>query len=116
MLKYLLDTQERRDIIVFYAVKNINEIAYRDVLSAAQAKIGVKVFYILTDKAALPRNWTGFAGRINEQTLMHTMPDYQERVYYLSGPPNMVKDHEEILKTLQIRSRQIKKDFFPGLV
>jgi glycine betaine catabolism B len=116
MLKYLLDTQERRDIILFYANKSIDEVVYRDVLSAAQAKLGVKIFYILTDKNTVPRNWTGFVGRLNEQMLMHTIPDYQERIYYLSGPPDMVKAHEETLKSMYVRGSQIKKDFFPGLV
>jgi ferredoxin-NADP reductase len=116
MLKYLLDTHQRRDIILLYANKTIDEIAYRDVLSMAQSKLGVKIFYILTDRSALPRNWTGFTGRIDEQMLTQAIPDYQDRTYYLSGPPEMVKAHEESLRRLQIKRSQIKKDFFPGLV
>ncbi len=116
MLKYLLDTHQRRDIILLYANKTIDEIVYRDVLSSAQSKLGVKIFYILTDKSALPRNWTGFTGRMDEQMLIQAVPDYQERTFYLSGPPEMVQAHEESLKRLHIRRSQIKKDFFPGLV
>lgn len=116
MLKYLLDTQQRRDIILLYINRTANEIAYKDVLSSAQTKMGVKIFYILTDRATLPRNWTGFVGRIDEEMLAQAIPDYQERIYYLSGPPAMVRAHEESLKRLQIKSSQIKKDFFPGLV
>jgi ferredoxin-NADP reductase len=70
----------------------------------------------LTDTTAVPRNWTGFVGRINEQMIMQTIPDYAERTYYLSGPPEMVRAYEQVLKTLHIKSSQIKKDFFPGLV
>jgi ferredoxin-NADP reductase len=55
-------------------------------------------------------------GRINEQMIMQTIPDYVERTYYLSGPPEMVRAYEQVLKTLHIKSSQIKKDFFPGLV
>src|SRR5438270_7311425 len=57
MLKYLLDTQQRRDIVLFYANRTANEIVYQDVLSVAGAKLGVKTFYTLTDIAAVPRNW-----------------------------------------------------------
>ncbi len=116
MLKYLLDSQQRRDIVLFYANKTVDEIVYKDVLNAAHTKLGVKTFYTLTDTAAIPRNWPGFVGRINEQMILQTVPDYEERTYYLSGPPDMVKAYERVLKNLRVRNDQIKKDYFPGLV
>jgi len=116
MLKYLLDKQERRDIVLLYANKTANEIVYKDVLSAAQAKLGIKTFYTLTDTAAIPRNWPGLVGRISEQVILEAVPDYQERTFYLSGPPDMVKAYERVLKNMKVRNYQIKKDYFPGLV
>lgn len=35
---------------------------------------------------------------------------------YLSGPPDMVRANERMLKDMQVDSKQMKKDFFPGLV
>ena len=70
MLKYLLDSHQRRDIVLFYANKTADEIVYKDVLSAAHTKLGVKTFYTLTDMAAISRNWPGFAGRICEQMIL----------------------------------------------
>src|SRR5260370_1410080 len=32
MLKYLLDTHQRRDIVMFYANRRVDEIVYKDVL------------------------------------------------------------------------------------
>jgi len=116
MVKYLLDTQQWRDIVLIYVNKTADEIVYSDVFSAAAAKLGVKTFYTLTDATALPRNWRGFVGRINEQMLLKTVPDYQERTYYISGPPEMVRASEQVLKVMGVTNAQIKKDFFPGLV
>ena len=116
MLKYLLDTRQKRDIVLFYVNKTSTEFVYADVLNATQAKLGIKTFYTLTDMHAIPQNWPGFVGRISEQMLLQTIPDYQERTYYLSGPPHMVKASEQVLKNMKVRSEQIKKDFFPGLV
>ncbi len=116
MLKYLLDTQQRRDIVLFYANKTADEIVYNDVLSAAYIRLGVKIFYTLTDVAALPRNWNGFVGRLDERMIMHAVPDYKERTYYLSGPPSMVNAYEKVLLNMGVLNDQIKKDFFPGLV
>jgi len=116
MLKYLLDTHQRRDIVMFYANRRADEIVYKDVLSEVQARLGIRTFYTLTDTAAVPRNWSAFVGRIQEQMLLDVLPDYLERTYYLSGPPDMVRAYEQVLKNLQVRHEQIKKDFFPGLV
>lgn len=116
MVKYLLDTQQRRDIILIYVNRTADEIVYTDVFNAAAAKLGIKTFYTLTDAATLPRNWQGFVGRIDEPMLLKTVPDYQERTYYISGPPEMVKASERVLKVMGVSNTQIKKDFFPGLV
>ncbi|HLG62246.1 MAG TPA: RnfABCDGE type electron transport complex subunit D [Ktedonosporobacter sp.] len=116
MLKYLLDTQQPRNIVLFYANRTVDEIAYKDVLSEAQAKLGVRIFYTLTGTETLPRNWSGLVGAINERMIREAVPDYADRVYYLSGPPGMVRAYERVLKDIGIGGSQIKKDFFPGLV
>jgi ferredoxin-NADP reductase len=116
MLKYLLDVQQRRDIVLFYINKTANEIVYTDVLNAAQSTLGIKTCYTLTDTTAIPHSWTGFVGRLHEQMFQMAVPDYRERIYYVSGPPEMVRTCEGVLKRLHVKHDQIKKDFFPGLV
>ncbi|GCF08013.1 RnfABCDGE type electron transport complex subunit D [Dictyobacter arantiisoli] len=116
MLKYLLDSHQKRDIVLVYVNRTVDEIVYRDVLGTAQDKLGVKIFYTLTDPGALPVGWNGFVGRIDGHMLQQAIPDYHERTYYLSGPPTMVRGYERTLKEMGIKQEQVKKDFFPGLV
>jgi ferredoxin-NADP reductase len=116
MLKYLLDMGEPRDIVLLYANKTVHEIAYQDILYEAQTQPGIRVFYTLTDTKAIPRNWSGLLGRIHEGIILKAIPDYQERMYYVSGPPDMMRNYEQILKSMGVKQNQIKKDFFPGLV
>ena len=116
MLKYLLDTNQRRDIVLLYANKNANDFVYQDVLGEAQRRLGVRAVYTLTDQNAVPANWQGARGRIDAQMIQATIPDYRERTFYLSGPPEMVNEHERTLRGLGIRHSQIKKDYFSGLV
>jgi ferredoxin-NADP reductase len=116
MLKYLLDMKERRDIVLFYANRTADEIAYSDVLSEAQARLGIRVFYTLTNMQAVPRNWRGLVGRIDEEMIAQLVPDYTERTFYLSGPLDMVRAYEHMLKDMGVKREQIKTDFFPGLV
>ncbi len=116
MLKYLLDTDQQRDIILLYANKTAEDIAYKDVLGEAQKRLGVKVLYTLTGASSVPANWTGGTGRIDARMIREAVPDYQERLFYISGPPEMVNTCERALRDIGVRRERIKKDFFPGLV
>lgn len=116
MLRYLLDKRQQRDIVLFYANKTADEIAYREILNEAQARLGIRVYCTLTGTNALPRNWPGLVGRIDQRMIKQTVPDYQERTFYISGPLAMVRAYEQLLRTMHVRPEQIKKDLFPGLV
>jgi ferredoxin-NADP reductase len=116
MLKYLLDTKQQRDIILIYVNKTAQDIIYRDVLGEAQSRLGLKALYALTDVQAIPQNWTGHRGRVTAEMLLQVIPDFGERTFYLSGPPDLVRGYEQTLRELGVSGRQIKKDLFAGLV
>ncbi len=114
MLKYLIDKNEKRPIIMFYANKHADEIAYADVFNQAQRQLGIKTVYTVTGQ--IPPNWQGKVGRIDTEMIKVEVPDFLERTFYLSGPHAMVVSYEAVLKGLGVAQKQIKKDFFPGLV
>ncbi len=115
MLKYLLDTRQQRDIAVLYANSAPQDIVYQDVLTDAQARLGARVIYTLTDPTQVPRGWQGAQGRIDERMIAAAIPDYRERAFYLSGPPPMVRATEAALHRLGVPRSHIKTDYFPGL-
>ena len=78
-------------------------------------KFGIRSIYILTDKHNIPHGWEGQTGRIDEDMIRKEIPDFSERLFYLSGPQTMVNSYEKILKKIGIPQKNIKKDFFPGL-
>lgn len=116
MLKYLIDTNQSRTITLFYANKTRDEIAYKDVFDEAQSKLGIQTIYTLTDLEAVPRDWPGAHGRIDAQMIQTHVPDYTERIFYLSGPHAMVTAYADVLSGMGVKADHIKKDFFPGLV
>jgi len=116
MLKYLVDIGQPRDIIVIYANRTADDIVYNDMLDEAYQKLRIPTVYTLTDTSAIPRNWSGGVGRIDAEMIADVVPDFRERTFYLSGPPQMVRAAEQALKTLRVSGSRIKKDFFPGLV
>lgn len=115
MVKYLLDTGEPRDIVIVYANRSATDIVYADVLEAARYQLGIRVIYTLTDLDAIPPGWAGRVGRIDAELLRREVPDYQDRLFYLSGPPEMVRDCERQLRSMRVSRRNIKKDLFSGL-
>ena len=114
MLKYLVDKSEKRPIVMFYANKHADEIAYVDIFNQAQSQLGIKTIYTLTGQT--PPNWQGKVGRVDTEMIKQEVPDFIERTYYLSGPHAMVVSYESVLRSMGIPQKQIIKDFFPGLV
>lgn len=115
MIKYCIDLHQKRPIIVLYANKVVSEIAYGDVLQEAE-KVGIKTVYTLTDTQSAPKNWKGRTGRITPEVIKEEVPDFMERIFYLSGPHAMVTAYEETLTGMGVPQSHIKKDFFPGFV
>lgn len=114
MIKYLLDNKIVRSAVLLYSNKKADEITYKDIFDEAQSGLGIKTVYTLTDKEVLPPDWQGEVGRVDADMIRRQIPDYSERIFYLSGPHAMVIGFEEILHSLGIKKKNIKKDFFPG--
>lgn len=114
MLKYLVDTKQRRNIVLLFANKNPGEIIYHDVFDQAERELGIKTVYTLTDRETVPADWSGQVGRVDEQMILREIPDYRERIFYLSGPQAMVTGDETLLQKMGVKKEFIKTDFFPG--
>jgi len=116
MIKYLIDIKQVRPIVLLYANKTIDEIVYYDVFNQALQELGIRTVYTLTGQTKIPANWQGSVGRIDAAMIAQFVPDFVERVFYLSGPHAMVSAYEQTLKGMGIGEKQIKTDFFPGFV
>ncbi|MBA3724325.1 MAG: RnfABCDGE type electron transport complex subunit D [Candidatus Levybacteria bacterium] len=114
MIKYLLDKGEKRSIILFYANKTADEIAYKDIFDRAQQELGLKSIYVLSDKEHIPSGWLGKVGRIDETMITQEVPDFKERTYYLSGPNAMVDSYKHLLLKMGVSKTNIVTDYFPG--
>ena len=113
MLKYLIDTNQARQITLLFMNKTVDEIVYQTIFDEAATRLGIKTVHTLTGD--VPESWNGRTGRVNEHMIQEEVPDFKERIFYLSGPHAMVASTEITLQKLGIASSNIKKDFFPGL-
>ncbi len=114
MIKYLLDSNEHRDIVLLYSVRRPEDIAYMSLFEEARAKLGIKTVYTLTDQKAVLPDMHSIAGYITPDVIKSEITDYRERSFYISGTHNMVVSMEAAITDLDISRRQIKTDFFSG--
>lgn len=114
MIKYLLDTNQKRDITLLYSNKKVSDISYKEVFDQAQRNLGIKTFYAITDKNEIPVGPFMYNGFIGKEIIQIQIPDYMNKSFYISGPHGMVDAFEKTLKSMGIPKRNIKIDFFPG--
>lgn len=115
MIKYLIDRQERRPITLLYANRNVDDIVYQDVFDIAHNKLGIKTVYTVSNRQSVPAGWRGRIGRIDPSLIRAEIRDYQNCLYYISGPNEMVESTSRMLQQMGIHRNSIKTDFFPGL-
>ncbi len=111
MITYLLGKREKRDIVLFYSNRTRGDIAYKEIFDKARVVLGLRVMYAITDEAPIEGFHTGM---ITKELIAREVPDYSERIFYISGPNSMVEGFKKTLADLGIPGRHIKTDFFPG--
>jgi ferredoxin-NADP reductase len=110
MLQNLLDRNEARPIVVLYGNETQQDIAYRDVLDAAEHELGIRTVHAVRRDAGRGQ----YPGTIDARMVREAIPDYRERTFYISGPQAMVKALRHMLQTIGVQRSKIKVDFFPG--
>lgn len=102
-IKYMIDNRENRDIVLLHSNKIKEDIVFEDVFKKA-GQFGVKTVYINTDED----------GYIDERKIKEKVPDWKDRMFYISGPEPMVEAFEKFLYKMGVSRNQIKRDYFSG--
>lgn len=114
MLRYCIDKDDKRDIVLFYTNRKEADLAYGDILEKAKDILNLKVVYSLTDKNSISSNWQGNVGYDSKELIIKNVPDFTERLFFISGPPSMVNSSIKILKEMGTNKHRIIIDYFPG--
>ena len=116
MTKFMIDTNATRDVILLYGARTARDIAYKPVFDEARQKVGMQTVYALSGEGrsmALSQANVYF-GQIDETLIKQAIPDYKDRIFFISGTHPMVAATSKTLRQLGIPHRQVKTDFFPG--
>jgi glycine betaine catabolism B len=98
---------EERDIVLLYATATAADTPYLPLLAAVS-----RVVSVVATGPVLPG---GIAGFVTADSIREQVTDYQERLWYVSGPPGLVNQAVRALRQLGVSSARIKTDYFPGL-
>ncbi len=113
--KYVCGKKLSTNIVLIYGNKTEEDIAfYDDFLQMEGENKNLRVVHILTspmDKTS----WKGKTGLITSEMVKQEIPDYEERVFYICGPPKMVDYLRTLLsEELKIDEKKIKWEHFLG--
>jgi len=116
MISQQIDNSQQRDVFLYYSSLSEKGFAYRQLFNQAR-DFGLKPNYLITGRD-IPDGWDSRTeqrqGFLSEEMLKSDMSDYQQRIYYLSGPMAMVSNYRRLLRKVGIPRNQIKTDYFPG--
>jgi glycine betaine catabolism B len=111
-VQYMVDTGKSHDTKLLYCTNTVAEQAYQAEFVVASTKMPLEVIAVVAKEAVETPNEQGY---MTKELLERRVPDYKERIWYISGPPPMVDAYKKLLKERGVSGRRIKTDFFPGL-
>ena len=114
MLRYITAKQLPHNVVLLYGNNNYEDIVFRDELKHLETSHPtLRVEFILSGPN-IPPDWKGKAGRINQEIVRELVPDYEKRLFYISGPPKMVIALEEAIAAIGVPEGKVRRDSFTG--
>lgn len=102
-------------ISLFYSNHRPEDAAFLDELEALHKKNpNFRLIATMTDMEKSHRSWQGERGMINRDMLSKYLKGVDNAIYYISGPPGMVKGLHNTLNSTGIDDDDIRTEEFAG--
>ena len=109
-IKWTLETKASLDIILLHGNRDLESIPFKEEFDSVTSE-NIKIVYVLSRQ----EEWEGSKGRINAEIVKSEIQDWQERTFFVSGPPSMVESLKKmLLEELHILANKIKFENFIG--
>ena len=107
--------QAPHQIFLFYSNRRPEDACFLDLLSeAARQNPNFHLIATMTEMSKSRREWKGETGYINKDCLAKHLPTLQGPIYYLAGPPGMVKAMRGMLTNAEVDEDDIRTEEFAG--
>jgi predicted ferric reductase len=111
MLRSLRDQGSSARVVLIYANRNEDEIAYRSEIDSIADSIDLTVVHVLEDP---PAEWQGQTGMITPELLQSHLPDHDadQWWYVVCGPPPMMEAVEQSLVDQGVPIARVESERF----
>ena len=102
-------------IFLFYSNRRPEDAPFLSELAALEkANTHYRFIPTMTEMEKSARKWEGEIGRINKEMLDRNLKDGTSPIYYIAGPPDMVKGLHQMLNTVSVDDDDIRSEEFAG--
>ena len=102
-------------MFLFYSNRRPEDAPFLDELESLERENPkYKLIASMTEMAKSRRSWSGETGFINQEMLGKYLKDVASPIYYIAGPPEMVKGLHEMLNKAKIKEDDIHAEEFAG--
>lgn len=110
--KNATDKRLNSKIILFYGCRTENDIAFKQELEKMQEQNkNLNIIFMINEASS---QWKGATGVINAEMIKNELPDYNDNLFYVCGPPPMVKAMETLIESIGLPKTQLKLEYFTG--
>jgi ferredoxin-NADP reductase len=110
--RFCTDCTVKSEITLLYGNRAERDIIFRDEFEAMQRQNPKLRVVLCLDEFG--DDWQGRTGHITVEMITAEVPDYDQRVFYICGPPGMVNAMNQVLHELGVRNESIRTERFGG--
>jgi ferredoxin-NADP reductase len=112
ILRHALDTKSPIHALMLYFNHSSAYIVFRRELEEiARQMPTVSVVHVLSEPE---QGWIGEGGKLDERLLRRRVPETDQKLFWISGPPPMVIAYKDLVKQIGVSDEAIRTDSFTG--
>ncbi|MDP8266184.1 MAG: FAD-dependent oxidoreductase [Candidatus Aceula meridiana] len=112
MLEHIVYNNLPVDAAVVYSNLQENDIPFKGEFDLWREKENIRVIYTIVEEN--PQNKDYFKGVITADLVSSQIPDFKDRIFFISGPPKMVEAMRTICQGLGCDMNKVKTENFIG--
>lgn len=105
-LNYSVENKMKNKLTLFFSNRTESDIIYKDELNNLNDFENITIVNTLSHEWS--SNWKGETGRIDKEMIERDVDKISDKIWYICGPPPMVKGMKELLINMKIDEQKIK--------
>ena len=112
ILRHAVDTKTPMNALMLYFNHSSADIVFRQELEDIARQVTTfSLVHVLSEPEP---GWAGERGKLNEALLRKWVPNLDQRLFWISGPPSMVMAYKALIKQTGVPDESIRTDHFTG--